>query len=415
MVSSSDAEAGGPAAVRFSKRVGRDALNPIAKAERQARLGGVALRKLNDSNPTVHGLAPGRVPGAYDAQPRGPLASRRLLADFLTERNRAEAQAEGRDGGTAHVVDPERLYLLSSTSEAYSWIFKLMCDAGDVVLGPKPGYPLIESIGRLENVETMEYQLGYDGSWTLSVSDIAALLETPKGARVKALVAINPNNPTGSYVKPDEREALVRLCASHGIAIIADEVFFDYSLEPFKGNRRFAGESGALVFALDGFSKLLAAPHAKVGWIEVSGPDELVRGAQQRLDVIADDYLPMSNIILDELPDLLACASEQLNGVQRRTRANLHTLHAMLAGDPMGLVTLLRAEGGWNVLLRFPEVIDENELVLRLIDHYGVTGQPGYFFDMTSNGYMAVSLLPQPDVFEANIEALLAAVNDMLS
>ena len=367
------------------------------------------LGKLNDSNPTRHGLAPALVPGTYTADPRGPRPAREALASFLTELHRG---AEG--AGTAPAADPNRLYLLSSTSQAYSWLMKLLCDAGDAVLAPKPGYPLIESIARLECVDTIEYQLRFDGSWYIDVAELRALLDGPQGARIRALVLINPNNPTGSYVKAGEREQLVGLCRERGVAIIADEVFYDYDLEPFDGNARLAGEKGALTFALDGFSKTLAAPHAKVGWIQVSGPAEDVAEAQRRLDVIADDYLPMSDIIAERIPALLNAAPAQTRRVGERVRNNLAKLHELLDADPNGLVSVLRAEGGWNVLLRVPSVIDENELVLRLIDEHKLTGQPGYFFDMTSNGYLAVSLLPEPDEFERGIRAVLNTVAALL-
>ncbi|MDF7664939.1 pyridoxal phosphate-dependent aminotransferase [Bifidobacterium sp. ESL0745] len=394
--------------MRFSSRVGSTRLNLIAKAEAAARNQGIALETVNDSNPTRHGLAPNQVPGVYTADPRGPLAARQQLARFLTKRNLKEAAAEHNPSVS---VDPNRLYLLSSTSEAYSWLFKLVCDPGDIVLGPKPGYPLIESIGGLENVDTLEYQLRFDGSWFIDVAWLRELLGSGQGQKIQAIVLINPNNPTGSYVKPDEREELVALCREHDVAIIADEVFFDYSLEPFVGNRRLAGERGALTFALDGFSKLLAAPHAKVGWIEVSGPGELVQEAQRRLDIIADDYLPFSDIIAERMPELLGAVSGQLDRVRQRIRTNLKRLHTILDEDEAGMVSLLRAEGGWNVLLRFPSVIDENVLVLRLIHDFNLTGQPGYYFDMTENGYLAVSLLPEPEVFERNIRAILAVVS----
>ncbi|KAB7791463.1 pyridoxal phosphate-dependent aminotransferase [Bifidobacterium leontopitheci] len=387
--------------VHFSSRVDISAPNPIAAAEAQARADGITLGKLNDSNPTRHGLAPAQVPSVYTADPRGPRAAREALAAFLAT-----------DGEPA--VDPDRLYLLSSTSEAYSWLIKLLCDAGDAVLAPKPGYPLIESIARLECVQTVEYQLRFDGSWYIDVSELRELLDGPDGGRIRALVLINPNNPTGSYVKPEEREAIIGLCRERGVAIIADEVFYDYALEPFDGNARLAGESGALVFALDGFSKMLAAPHAKVGWIRVSGPDEDVAEAQRRLDVIADDYLPMSDIIATRIPDLLAAAPDQTAHVQQRVRGNLAALHAMLEDDRLGVVSVLRAEGGWNVLLRVPGVIDENELVLRMIEDHHVTGQPGYFFDMTANGYLAISLLPEPDEFARNVRTVLDTVAELL-
>ena len=382
--------------VRFSSRVNVSAPNPIAQAEARAKGEGIALSKLNDSNPTNHGLAPNNMPGRYEADPRGPRAAREALAEFL--------------GG----VNPENLYLLSSTSQAYSWLMKLLCDAGDVVLAPKPGYPLIASIAGLECVQTLDYQLRYDGSWYIEPADIETLLDTPQGQRVRALVLINPNNPTGSYVKQAEREALVALCRKRGIAIIADEVFYDYDLEPFAGNGRLAGETGVLTFALDGFSKMLAAPHAKVGWIRVSGPPQEVAEAQRRLDVIADDYLPMSDLIAERIPALLAAAGGQTARVRERVRANLATLRALLAADEQGVVDVLRAEGGWNVLARVPAVIDENELVLRLIAEHRLTGQPGYFFDMPANGYLAASLLPEPEEFQRGITALLSTVNALL-
>lgn len=387
--------------VHFSSRVDISAPNPIVAAQASAATAGITLGKLNDSNPTRHGLAPQEIPNVYEANPRGPKAARESLAGFL-----------GDQSGRA--VDPERLYLLSSTSEAYSWLIKLLCDAGDAVLAPKPGYPLIESIAGLECVHAIEYQLHYDGAWYIEPADIAAILDSPEGERVRALVLINPNNPTGSYVKENEREALVALCRERGIAIIADEVFFDYDLEPIAANRRLAGEEGVLTFALDGFSKMLAAPHAKVGWIRVSGPDDDVAEAQRRLDVIADDYLPMSDIIAGCIPALLDAAEAQTDRVRERVRGNLAALHRMLESDELGVVNVLRPEGGWNVLLRVPSVLDENELVLKLIADHRLTGQPGYFFDMTSNGYLAVSLLPEPEEFERGIAAVLDTVRTML-
>lgn len=401
--------------VHFSSRVDISDPNPIAAAEAAARTNGAALGKLNDSNPTRHGLAPALVPSVYTADPRGSYAVREALAAFLNEANAGRSQMNASANTASRGVKPEQLYVLSSTSEAYSWLIKLLCDAGDAVLAPKPGYPLIESIARLECVDTVEYQLRFDGSWFIDVAELEQLLDGPSGARIRALVLINPNNPTGSYVKPAERERIVTMCRERGIALIADEVFFDYALEPFAGNARLAGEQGVLTFALNGFSKMLAAPHAKVGWIQVSGPAEDVAQAQRRLDVIADDYLPMSDIIAQRIPALLEAATEQTARVEERVRGNLAILHELLDADPNGLVSVLRAEGGWNVLLRVPSVIDENEMVLKLIAEHGLTGQPGYFFDMTSNGYLAVSLLPEPEVFRQGICAVLATVEALLA
>lgn len=385
---------------RFSRRTGPASPNPIALAEAGAAAGGRPLERLNDSNPTRFGLAPDFLPQEYRAEPRGPIGARRALADHL------------RDLGDEGAVDPERTYLLSSTSQAYSWLFKLLCDAGQAILEPRPGYPLVESIARLECVDALQYRLAYDGSWTIDLASVRSLLEQ-EGGRIKALVVINPNNPTGSYLHPEEREALVGLCQEYGLALIADEVFFGYPLEPLPGRRRLAGEDRVLTFALDGFSKMLAAPHAKVGWIRVSGPRDQVGQALSRLDVIADDYLPMSQILADRMPSMLAQAARQTARVRGRVTGNLALLKELL-NPATSCISVLRAEGGWNALLRFPSVIDENALVLRLIDGYGVTGQPGYFFDMPSNGYMALSLLPEEGRFRRGVECLSHAVDDLL-
>ena len=387
--------------MRFSSRVDISEPNPIAKAEAEAKANGITLGKLNDSNPTKHALASELLPDIYGAEPRGQRYAREALAAFLHEQ-----------GNTATADD---LYILSSTSEAYSWLIKLLCNAGDAVLAPKPGYPLIESIARLECVDMIEYQQRFDGSWYIDVAELREALEGEDGGRIRALVLINPNNPTGSYVKASEREAIVRLCHDHEVAIIADEVFYDYDLEPFDGNARLAGETGTLTFALDGFSKTLAAPHAKVGWIQVSGPAAEVDEAKRRLDVVADDYLPMSEIIAKQIPAMLGAAAAQTARVRERVQTNLAALHTMLDDDEQGMVSVLRAEGGWNVLLRVPSVLDENELVLSMIEKHGISGQPGYFFDMTSNGYLAISLLPEPDEFRHNVQTVLDTVNTMIS
>lgn len=386
--------------MRFSSRVDISEPNPIAKAEAEAKANGITLGKLNDSNPTKHALASELLPDIYGAEPRGQRYAREALAAFLHEQ-----------GNTATADD---LYILSSTSEAYSWLIKLLCNAGDAVLAPKPGYPLIESIARLECVDMIEYQQRFDGSWYIDVAELREALEGEDGGRIRALVLINPNNPTGSYVKASEREAIVRLCYDHEVAIIADEVFYDYDLEPFDGNARLAGETGTLTFALDGFSKTLAAPHAKVGWIQVSGPAAEVDEAKRRLDVVADDYLPMSEIIAKQIPAMLGAAAAQTARVRERVQTNLAALHTMLDDDEQGMVSVLRAEGGWNVLLRVPSVLDENELVLSMIEKHGISGQPGYFFDMTSNGYLAISLLPEPDEFRHNVQTVLDTVNTMI-
>lgn len=407
---------------------------------------GTRLRGLNDSNPTRFGLAPDFLPEPYQAQPRGPLQARIDLAAFLTSRSLEEAAsgnmsaemasaqslpvpastmlayADSRPSRTPFSraypsgrspVDSDDLYLLSSTSQAYSWLMKLLCDPGDIILEPRPGYPLIESIAGLECVRTLPYRLSYDGSWALDLASVRQALEGPAGERIRAIVLINPNNPTGSYVHPEERGAILDLCSEHGVAIIADEVFYDYPLDSLPGRARLAGEDRVLTFALDGFSKSLAAPHAKVGWVQVSGPESQVAEAKRRLDLIADDYLPMSQLITDRMGTMLDAVPVQTRRVGDRIRGNLDQARGLLSeGD--SCISLLRPEAGWNVLLRFPAVIDEDELILHLIRSYGLTGQPGYFFDMPSNGYLALSLLPRAAEFQRNIQAVSSAISELL-
>lgn len=389
--------------MHFSHRTGSDRPNRIALAESEARAHGLKLGRLNDSNPTRFGLAPAFLPQVYEAEPRGPRKARQALAEFLTKRQ----SLYGKDRGIA--VDPDNLYLLSSTSQAYSWLMKLLCDPGDVILEPRPGYPLIESIAGLECVRTIPYRLTYDGSWVLDLATVRQALEGPGGDRIRALVLINPNNPTGSYIHPEERQSLLELCQRHGVAIIADEVFFDYPLDPLPGRARLAGENRVLTFALDGFSKSLAAPHAKVGWIQVSGPADQVAEAKRHLDLIADDYLPMSLLITRDMEAMLSDIPRQTSRVGKRIRGNLEILRQTLS-QKESCVSLLRPEGGWNVLLRFPQVIDEEELILRLIGSYGLTGQPGYFFDMPGNGYLALSLLPESSEFRRNVNSVVSAI-----
>ncbi len=393
--------------MHFSHRTGSDRPNRIALAESEARAHGLKLGRLNDSNPTRFGLAPAFLPQVYEAEPRGPRKARQALAEFLTRRQ----SLYGKDRGIA--VDPDNLYLLSSTSQAYSWLMKLLCDPGDAILEPRPGYPLIESIAGLECVRTIPYRLAYDGSWVLDLATVREGLEGPESDRIRALVLINPNNPTGSYIHPEERQSLLELCQRHGVAIIADEVFFDYPLDPLPGRARLAGEDRMLTFALDGFSKSLAAPHAKVGWIQVSGPADQVAEAKRRLDMIADDYLPMSLLITRDMEAMLSDIPSQTSRVGERVRGNLEILRQAL-NQKESCVSLLRPEGGWNVLLRFPQVIDEEELILRLIGSYGLTGQPGYFFDMPGNGYLALSLLPESLGFRRNVNAVVSAVEKIL-
>lgn len=389
--------------MRFSARIPNATLNAPARTAREATASGHPPFNLADSNPTRHGLGTPILNNPWASDPRGPLASRRLLANFLA--------ASGH-----RAVDPDNLYLLSSTSQGYAWLFKLLCDPGSAVLSPTPGYPLVSTLADLENVEEIPYPLHFDGTWYVDVAEVERILRATN--RVRALVLISPNNPTGSYLHAEDIAALTRLCTRFNIPIIADEVFFDFRFASGNGythasgpvGQRLAGRPEVLTFALDGLSKKLAAPQAKVGWIEVSGPDADVREAKARLDVVADAYLPVSSLTVERLPELLAGVPERLEAVGARTARNLTALERAVSADASGLTTVLIPEAGWNALIRFPATVDEDALVTTLIRERGYTAQPGYFFDMASPGYVSVSLLLEPTVFDAGVAAILETV-----
>lgn len=417
-------------------------LNRIAHAERAAESAGTLIR-LSDSNPTRHSLAPELLPDEYQADPRGSLAARRQLSDWLSGRY-------GRE------VDPDNLYLLNSTSQGYAWAMKLFCCAGDKLLAPRPGYPLIDHLARLEEVEVENYFLTFDGAWLVDIGHLKQLL-TSGDERIRGLVAINPNNPTGSYLRPEERGAIIELCSQYELPLIVDEVFFDFPLgidgqhrlagEGFSGvssgvveqarlaregcpgnslgagdgvfgaassageRRRLAGESSVLTLALDGLSKNLAAPHAKVAWLEISGAHVLVDEAKARLDVIADAYLPVSQFMVDQLPHMLSQVDEQQRRVSQRTRRNLDTLTSLVRASSSGVMNVYPPEGGWSALIRFPATIDEDDLVLELINHHGITVQPGYFFDLPTPGFVSVSLLLDSKIFANAVTQLVSTID----
>lgn len=380
--------------MRFSSRVDISGPNPISSVEAAARTTGRPLVALSDSNPTRHGLAPHILPSLYTPDPRGEVGARARLADFLST--------------TQHrVVDPDDLYLLSSTSQAYSWLIKLLCDPGDAVLSPAPGYPLVDSIARLEGVGALSFPLHRYGRWEIDTAAVEELVNSPAGRSVRAIIAINPNNPTGSYVTADECARLVDICRRHELPLIADEVFFDYHLAEGRERSRIAGRDEVLTFALDGLSKRLAAPHAKLAWIEVSGPDDQVAEAKRRLDAIADDFLPLGALITERMPEFCEQMPGQTESVRTRCLTNLAALRELVDSEPSGALGLLEPEGGWNALVRFPSTIDEDEFVTRLITDDALTVQPGYFFDMPQPGYVSVSLLLEPGVFREAASILI--------
>ncbi|MBL8968063.1 MAG: pyridoxal phosphate-dependent aminotransferase [Spirochaetaceae bacterium] len=385
--------------------------NRLAGLLAERRAAGLPTLNLAESNPTRVGLergagflAPLAAAGGlrYAPEPRGLPAAREALAAFTAAANGAPTAAIPAAGGRGAAfprLGPERFFLCSSTSEAYGWLFKLLCEPGDAVLVPKPGYPLFDFLAGLEAVEARPYRLEYfhPKGWRI---DLDSVEEALRGGRVRAIVLIHPNNPTGSYVRAEERSSLVALAARYGAALIVDEVFLRFPVGG-RAEASFAGEEGVLTFVLDGLSKLLGAPQLKLGWIAASGPGTVLAEALGRLEIIADTYLSAGTPVMGALPELLAAAPAFLSGLGERLRANLATLEEILGG-PDSPHRVLACEGGWTALLEAPRPASEEELAVGLLNEEGLQTHPGYFFDMEREAYFAASLiLPGKELAEA--------------
>jgi hypothetical protein len=302
-------------------------------------------------------------------------------------------------------LSPERIFLTASTSEAYSFLFRLLVNPGEAVLAPQPSYPLFEFLAGLNDLELLSYPLAYHDGWQF---DLRAIQETLRRtpSRVRAIVVVHPNNPTGSFVSQEESRALVTLCREHGLALIADEVFGDYAFEA--DTRRVVSHAevrDALTFTLSGLSKISALPQMKLAWIAVSGPPELLRPALARLEVIADTYLSVSAPVAHALPDMLEIRRGAQPQILDRVRSNLRRLDAQLS--PELPLTRLRAEGGWYGVLRLPAVESDEDWAIKLLAEDGVLVHPGHFYDFPTEGHLVVSLLPTCGTFREGISKAL--------
>jgi len=370
------------------------------------RAKGLPILDFSESNPTRVGfgfpsldcfLDPAN--HGYEPAPKGLLRAREALAADYASR-----------GGPSS-PRPEDLFLCASTSEAYGWLFKLLCDPGDAVLVPKPGYPLFDYLAGLEAVEPRPYRLYYAHplGWRVDLDSVHAALDAGKA---RALVLINPNNPTGSYIKADERKALMELCSSYGCALIADEVFFGFPVEGGQSSS-FIGEDGVLCFVLDGLSKRLALPQMKLGWIAASGPRLELKEACGRLEILADAYLSAGTPIMNALPKLLAGASSFSTPCRERLAANLTALRTILE-PPDSPHRILRCEGGWTAIVESPRLLDEEELALGLLREEGLWSHPGYFFDMEKEAFFTVGLILPPELLERGARSYAAYFASLL-
>ena len=299
-------------------------------------------------------------------------------------------------------MSTDRILLTASTSEAYAYLFKLLADAGDHVLVPRPSYPLFEFLAGMEGLIVQPYPLEYHGAWSIDLDALAAAISE----RTRAIVLVNPNNPTGSFVKQLELEAIVALCAERQIALISDEVFSDYAFVP--DPRRVStlvDASGALSFSMSGLSKISGLPQMKLGWIVVNGPAHLRRQAMERLEWIADTYLSVGTPVQCAAAALLAAGEHVQRQIRERTAANLATARALLAGSAAGI---LAVEGGWYITLQVPRTRSEEEWTLDLLSRADVLVQPGFFYDFPSEAYLVVSLLTASAPFREGLERLAA-------
>ncbi len=398
--------------------------NAYTRALEEHRRAGRELLDLTASNPTTIGLSydqQGLLQAlakpealAYEPTPKGLLTAREAIARYYGERGVE--------------LSPEDLILTTSTSEAYSFIFRLLCDPGDAVLVPTPSYPLFDFLADLQDVSLVPYELVYDHGWQMDCHSLAQALDrassfrspgkggakdeaaTPS-ATCKAVLVVHPNNPTGSFVKQKEMTHLSRFCAEKNLAIVSDEVFLDYSLSDGLAASSFASgfdahdESKVLTFALSGLSKISGLPQMKVAWIAVAGAEELKQEALSRLEVIADTYLSMNAPLQWAIPEMLTERRSIQSQLMERIRANLAELDRQLAAQT--LCSRLEVEGGWYVILRVPATTSDEELAIAVLRQTGVLVQPGHFYDFASDGYLVVSLIAAKEIFAEGIERLL--------
>jgi aspartate/methionine/tyrosine aminotransferase len=379
-------------------------LNRLTQTLNELRSSGVPLFDLTASNPTQCGfrydsaaiLSAFQNPTSlvYDPQPKGMLAARCEVARYYLDDHHT-------------VVDPESLLLTTSTSEAYSYVFRLLCNPGEELLLPKPSYPLFEFLAALQDVRLVPYSLEYAQGWFIDFRSLERAI-TP---RTRAILLVHPNNPTGSHVSPEELAHLNVLCRKNNLALIVDEVFLDFA---FRGPARktLAANSEALTFTLSGLSKICALPQMKIAWLAVTGPDPFVRSALDRLEIIADTYLSLSAAAQAVLPTLLAQRNSLRKQLLDRIGENRAYLESLLRANP--LAELLHAEAGWYAVLRLRQApaSDEDFAIHLLRDHH-VLLHPGHFYDFPSNGFLVLSLITPTAVFQDGLGHLLTALRSM--
>jgi hypothetical protein len=379
--------------------------NELSKLIEEFRSQGRPFLDLTESNPTHCGFTfnPDQIQKAladprsltYDPDPRGPLVARETVAQYYAERDAS--------------LSPQQIFLTASTSEAYSYAFRLLANAGDSVLVPHPSYPLFEFLAGLNDLTVVPYPLAYHDGWTIDIEAVKASARRWAG-KVRAIVLVHPNNPTGSFVTQPELDALMGICKEHSLALVADEVFADYAFASRAGRVvTHAAEERTLTFTLSGLSKISALPQMKLGWVVVSGPGNLLQQALARMEVIADTYLSVSAPPAHALPKLLELRRQIQPRIRAQVAANLRTMDGQLT--PSNPVSRLRCDGGWCAILRVPATRSDERWAVELLAREQVLVHPGHFYDFPSDGHLVVSLLPSPDVFQQGISRALSFIS----
>jgi alanine-synthesizing transaminase len=382
----------------FAKRTNWNlAPNRLSEALAAHRAAGKPLLDLTVSNPTECGFEYDRSailnalsnPAAlsYEPDPRGLEAARRAVAGYYADR--------GED------VSIEDIFLTTSTSEAYCYVFRTLCNPGDELLIPSPSYPLFDFLADIQDVSLARYPLLYDHGWQIDFH----VLEQAITPRTRGVIVVHPNNPTGHYAKPAEIAKLNSICAARDMATIADEVFLDFSLDA-KLRPSFAANRSAPTFTLSGLSKISGLPQMKAAWLAVSGPQQWKREALARLEVIADTYLSVNAPVQLAMPSFLRQRHAFQEQVVSRVRRNLAELDRQLAAQSAS--SRLAVEGGWCAVLRLPATRSDEDLAVELLTTHGVSVHPGHFYEFSADGYLVVSLITPEQTFAEGTSRLLS-------
>jgi aspartate/methionine/tyrosine aminotransferase len=366
--------------------------NRLSEALAAHRAAGKPLMDLTVSNPTECGFdydgaaileALGNSQALiYEPNPKGLESARRAVAAYYA--------ARGDD------VSIDDLILTTSTSEAYSYVFRTLCNPGDEILIPSPSYPLFDFLAEIQDVKLVRYPLLYDHGWQIDFHALEQAI-TP---RTRAAIVVHPNNPTGHFTKPAEMATLNAICTARQIAIIADEVFLDFALDG-KRTPSFAANTSLLTFTLSGLSKIAGLPQMKAAWLAVSGPNDLKNEALARLEVIADTYLSVNAPVQLAMPTFFEQHHSIYGQIMSRVGENLAELDRQLAGQKA--CSRLAVEGGWHAVLRVPAIRSDEELALELLASQSVYVHPGHFYDFPSDGYLVVSLISRARNFSEGI------------